>query len=339
MKRIFIQIALVLVLVASSCKGDKCNSISTKKTYMLCNEENSKSKKYIRLFVNEQTYLLGDTNFSLFAKDMEIENGDIYVLATKTNLQNFVTENVVFKNNDIIKSIPSTNSFIPTALSISGTDIFIAGTGQENGSMSKLKLWKNGNITNLTQGISTNITCNDMLIDNGDIYIAGSETLDSSEIKVGKYWKNGNPIELEQNSEVKRIIKSGNNIYCSGISNGFPSYWTNGVLSSLGKNRGQCVGISIENNQIYALVSSQINDKFQTSIWNNQSESFLTDVNSHPNGSFGTELIKNSTDLVAAGGVFNTDETVSPVIWTNGKLQLMPYTSGTVSFISKIIYK
>lgn len=340
MKHLIYQTAFSLILIASACKNDKCtSSITTKKIYMLSNEEGNKNKKYIRLYVNDETYLLGDTNFSYTSKDMEIENSNIYVLATKTNLQTFASEYIVFKNGQIIQKFPNTSSFIPTALVISGNDILIAGTGQDNGSKSKLKLWKNGVITEITQGIATDAFCSDMIIDKSDVYIAGSETLDSLEIRVAKYWKNGSPVSFEQSAEIKRIVKFNNEIYCSGVSGGLPCYWNNGEITTLGNDKGQCVGITFKNNLIQALVSSVASGKYQTSLWNNSTSTALTDANSHPEGSFGTELIYTDTEIIAAGGIFNPNETVSPVIWKNGKIQLMPVTTGTQSFISKIIYK
>ncbi len=70
-----------------------------------------------------------------------------------------------------------------------------------------------------------------------DVYVCGEE-FNSAGIRVAKYWKNGQPVELGINSYAESIFVDGNDVYVAGAeyANGNiirAVYWKNGIVNYL----------------------------------------------------------------------------------------------------------
>ncbi|MGY0038094.1 hypothetical protein [Pedobacter sp. NJ-S-72] len=96
---------------------------------------------------------------------------------------------------------------VATAISISGTDIYVAGyeyNGDKNtaepvhSQKSIAKYWKNGIPVVLTDG-HANASATAITVKGTDVYVAGHE---KDEISVARYWKNGKQIALKIDSNL-----------------------------------------------------------------------------------------------------------------------------------------
>lgn len=134
---------------------------------------------------------------------------------------------------------------------VSGTDVYFLG--QFNG---VYYTWKNGTPTALTKtSTSTNIIggynssycqSNTLAVNNGDVYVAGAESLNGSTILKATYWKNGTPIDLTTglsgSAWADAVYVSGGDVYVAGIqvtsSGNQPCIWKNGTPTLLAMPAG-----------------------------------------------------------------------------------------------------
>ena len=142
------------------------------------------------------------------------------------------TEAVYWKNGVMTKlgNAPSYAS----AISISGTDIYIAGNAEVNNNYVAV-YWKNGNLISL--GDIPHSTATSLAISGTDVYVAG---VAGSNGQFATYWKNGSLVYLEDSlaSRANGIVLSGNDIYVAGyvinnLSSDEAVYWKNGGRVSL----------------------------------------------------------------------------------------------------------
>jgi len=136
-------------------------------------------------------------------------------------------------------------------------DIYLAGWRSYYPSNEVAVYWKNGVLTDLTDG-SRYITANSIAVSGNNVYVGGNDFINNH--SVAKYWKNGVIANLEDttvDSHVSAIAVSGNGIYFAGYENEgnhkIAKYWKNGqgVNLTSGVNDAELLAITVSGNDVY----------------------------------------------------------------------------------------
>jgi 3-keto-L-gulonate-6-phosphate decarboxylase len=77
---------------------------------------------------------------------------------------------------------------VPISICISGTDVYVVGTEVVSPLTSVIKLWKNGVVTTITNGINR-AEASSVFVSGTDVYISGGEQIGPN--FVNRVWKNG----------------------------------------------------------------------------------------------------------------------------------------------------
>jgi hypothetical protein len=211
-------------------------------------------------------------------------------------------------------------------------DIYLAGWRSSYPSNEFAVYWKNGVLTDLTDG-SRFITANAVAIAGNDVYVGGSDFINNH--AVAKYWKNGmiaNLADTTIDSYVSSVAASGEDIYFAGYENDgahkIAKYWKNGQSVNLtsGANDAEITTIMVDCNHVYA-AGWESNGSFQVATyWKNGSPVSLGD------GSKNTQTLSiavSGNDIYVAGVEYTdtlscpqcgraTAATATSKIWKNG---------------------
>lgn len=124
--------------------------------------------------------------------DIFISGTDVYMVGYIVDQLTGSERAIIWKNGNFTILSPG-EPCIAKSVFVSGGDIYVTGFQWTSTSTSKLKMWKNGIATNITNGTNS-VIGNDIFIKGNDIYIAGNED--------GKitYWKNGTATYLTNGS-------------------------------------------------------------------------------------------------------------------------------------------
>jgi hypothetical protein len=151
-------------------------------------------------------------------------------------------------------------------------DIYFAGWRSTYPSNEFAVFWKNGVLTDLTDG-SRFITANAVAIAGNDVYVGGSDFINNH--AVAKYWKNGmiaNLADTTLDSYVSSVAASGEDIYFAGYENdGAPVHLTDG------KNEAQASAIAIWGGDSYVTGYENISGHNVPTYWKNGVAVRLTD--------------------------------------------------------------
>jgi Carboxypeptidase regulatory-like domain len=171
-------------------------------------------------------------------------------------------------------------------------DVYVLGGEYDstiNGGVTTIKLWKNGVLTNITNG-TTNADAYGFDVYNGDVYIGGYET--NANIDINKVWKNGIATVLPKDTfdyvEATDIKVLNGDVYVSGSGRKINNtnnnnisdralYWKNGainLLSNIG-NFSAASGVFLNNADIYFSGQDYINGENIGVYWKNGVESTL----------------------------------------------------------------
>jgi hypothetical protein len=337
---------LLLTIIITSC-NKKDQPAAGPKLYMMSIEVNSvNNNNFIRYIANgvERTIADGVTE-TAFGEDMEVVGADVYVLASRTVVSTGVQSHVVYKNGVAIYTIPFSNNFSPNCLAVSGSDVYLAGTGDPTSSGYKIKLWKNGTLTDITNG-SLTARAYDMQVVGTDVYIAGYEVNPSVFYYQAKYWKNGTPVVLsagtsqETTGELHRILVKGIDVYCSGMIDYRPTQWKNGTATQLNPNYGTCYGIAVAGSDIYAAGTVQNSGgRYHAAYWKNGTQVTLSDSTSAPNGASVFGIGTDGTDVYVIGSVSATGGSYKGVYWKNGTRNTLPASGQNESYGYRMVFK
>ena len=221
-----------------------------------------------------------------------------------------------------------TTDAFANSISVSGSDVYIAGTEAASDDSYTLPVyWQNN--TEVKLPIKSNFgSANSVYISGGNTYIAGSDSTSAV------YWKNGSEIFLEEatdtGSSATAVFVSGNDVYLAGKRGYNAVYWKNGNIVSL---TGYSVptqnvrvnGISVLNGEVYVVgfVNYAASPFPYMNYWAN---GVATDLNtgydlSSPNNNFGQvcAVCTSGSDLYVAGMVETTNQMINhAVYWKNG---------------------
>ncbi len=147
------------------------------------------------------------------------------------------------------------NSALWSAMTVSGTDIYIAGDTPISTTSYlgyTLAYWKNGTYNSVA---STKLVVSSMTVNGADVYIAGYvDPFNNGTQLQGAYFKNGVLTTLPLTSgyvksKVTSIcVDNNNNVYLAGAvydssNTPYPAYWKNGVVTILGGANSTATGI------------------------------------------------------------------------------------------------
>lgn len=179
-------------------------------------------------------YLSYDPNkfiYGSFTSGIAVTNTDVYVL----------DGNSYWKNSQFINF--TTSDLGASAMTTSGTDIYIAGETSRTASGYGVGFWKNGVYKFL---LNTDLLITSMTVHGTDVYIAGNVESSVDPQQQGAYLKNGTLTTLPipagyARSTVNSIyVDNSNNVYVTGLlwdsngNRGVGVYWKNGVPTILG---------------------------------------------------------------------------------------------------------
>ncbi len=337
---------VLLILAISGCKKNDLPATGPK-LYMMSIEENTVTgENFIRYIADgvERTIADGVTE-SAFGEDMEVQGADVYVLASRTILSTSVQSYVVYKNGVAIYTIPFSTDFSPNCLAVSGSDVYLAGVGDPSASGYKIKLWKNGTLTSITNG-NVNARAYDMQVVGSDVYIAGFEANPSTSYYQATYWKNGTAVVLSAGisqattGELHRILVKGNDVYCSGMIDYRPTQWKNETATNLNPNYGTCYGIAVAGTDIYAAGTVQnSNGRYHAAYWKNGTQVALSDSTIAPNGANVFGIGTDGSDVYVLGSISPSGSQYKAVYWKNGTRNNLPVTAQNNSYGYRMVFK
>jgi hypothetical protein len=246
---------------------------------------------------------------------------------------------------------------------VNNNDVYVLGYEEDstmaNGNVSTVKIWKNGQLTNITSG-TTYATALGLAVYNGDVYIAGFEETSTNNI-VPKFWKNGvaNNLTIDtfSNGEAHNIEVVNGDVYVVGsVTKVFspnssvverPVYWKNGVLNilpSVGPHNVSAYDIAFIGTDIYISGTDLINATTQDTravYWKNGIKSNLPITGNHQR-SEAYFMCADNNDLYIAGFMTFYDNTQGGQSYTNGLYwknnNAVPLTNFTNFFNEAYIY-
>lgn len=156
---------------------------------------------------------------------------DVYVAGVSQNYK------VAYWKNGVITEISDVGSYIITSIAVSGKDIYVAGqitppspsTGLSG--IETAVYWKNSDMIKLGAGSINCITTS-----GSDVYVAGYGyksviTIGNTNntVKIGRYWKNTTPADIEQDFGLVGIDVDGSDVHVISKN----TYWKNQIKSTI----------------------------------------------------------------------------------------------------------
>ncbi|MDL2230744.1 hypothetical protein LJB87_03025, partial [Alistipes sp. OttesenSCG-928-L06] len=126
------------------------------------------------------------------------------------------------------------------------------------------KMWKNGVVTNLTDGTTSAFT-ESIFVDGDDIYVAGRIN------RVATLWKNGvaQALSNETNSAALSVLVSQGDVYIAGYEGSYNSVlWKNGEHIPLPDGR-TAKSVFVYDNDVYVTGNGMIGRESTVLLWKN----------------------------------------------------------------------
>lgn len=118
-------------------------------------------------------------------------------------------------------------------------DIYMTGYQQfESGSNAKntARLWKNGDLVNITQPPSKDAIAFGFYMSGNNIYLVGNEKRPNTNDAYATLWTNGAPVRLSDGSSYSiayDVVRVNNDVFAVGYDKGMACYWKNGKKTDL----------------------------------------------------------------------------------------------------------
>ena len=229
-------------------------------------------------------------------------------------------------------------------------DVYVLGNEDDstiNGYVTTIKLWKNGILTNITNG-TTAAEGYGFDVYNGDVYICGSERTGNTNY-VTKIWKNGVATILTKDTfdyaDPTNIKVVNGDVYVSGIgSRSIPNYgssnralyWKNGIinyLSTAANTNTNTSGIFINNTDLYITGYENIFGQTGSTgvVWKNGIKTTLTFSAPYTSADPYSVFVDNN-DVYIAGSVMQQNQGTyfsNAGYWKNNSLNLLTSSTGS----------
>lgn len=190
-------------------------------------ENNSSLTQKIVYWKNGQMYNITDvaSKTNPVAKSIAVNGNDIYVAGYSNGLTS-TYDAKYWKNGKEYTLTKGNSSSLAHSVFVFKNDVYIAGS-EDNGAKFIAKYWKNGEEHLLANGTEVN----SIVVDNGNVYVAGYERASDGSSHIAKYWKNGKEIILPSESKsaiANCIFVKKNDVYVAGYDGSQAVYWKNG---------------------------------------------------------------------------------------------------------------
>lgn len=215
-------------------------------------------------------------------------------------------------------------------------DIYIAGYEVNSNGISVAKYWKNGAVTEVSDG-SLNAVLNSIALDNTDVYVVGHEYC-SAGTPIPKLWKNSSAVNLvdavqcHTSSSISTygdaydLIVANASVYVAGYeyttdpsnSGYFATYWKDGAKSHLSSGASEAMAYSIDvSGADIHVVGYEINGNGikVARYWKNGVGTDLTDGTLN---AVAHDIKVNGNDIYIVGKEGTASGYSVPVIWKNG---------------------
>jgi hypothetical protein len=226
----------------------------------------SSNGKYVAVYWKNgvQVNLTGSgTNAS--AGSIAIQGSDVYITG-------FVENSAVYwKNGQMVTLplLPGMNIGSSAGIAIEGSDIYISG--YQIGQKASAVYWKNKYPTILPNDM-VSYAGNNMVLQNGDMYIPISYQGSNSKSTVINYWKNNVPISLADGTVAINAIAiaiSGADVYLACLTSKGPGYYKNNKLTVFSDYSSEVTDIAVLNNDVYTSGQSSYQKKSVATFWKN----------------------------------------------------------------------
>lgn len=279
-----------------------------------------------------QTSLL-DAGTGVFTNSIAVaSSGDIYVAGCECKASpgspntNFIDDCsiILWKNGtkDQLTQLPFKGRSAGYVRINSGGDVYVAGTESidNRGGNNLIRLWKNGERQNITDGITKSSIAHGLFVSGADVFIIGEERDNGTSPKTrAVIWKNGAPQVLTdgtKNGRAVSIFVSGSDIYVITIEdNERPKLLKNAVAQTL-PNNVWATKIFLETGDVYILGYDIVSGK--RGVWKNGNLVSELSYGSTNTGLRGESIYVLNGDIYVGGVVSAVGEI--GVIWKNGSV-------------------
>lgn len=191
-----------------------------------------------------------------------------------------------------------------------------------SGTRTGLTYWKNGEIIQLTDG-KTNAGATAITISGNDEYIAGYQDNAAGE-PVATYWKNKQAVTLTDGktyAKAEGISVSGPNVHVIGNNGKQAMYWKNGTATSLGEDT-KLRAIAVSGDDVY-IAGYQANDQgeYVATCWKNGNAKALSDGKKSAEAH---AIALSGNDVYVAGFAINSAGEEVAMYWKNGEPVMLP---------------
>lgn len=213
------------------------------------------------------------------------------------------------------------------AVAVYNNDIYVAGTESLGNGNDILKLWKNNISESLTDG-KHHVEARDIVVSEGNVYIAGNQYIGSLNSSIATVWKNGQAISLsDERSEANAVYVYNNEVYVAGYKEIYDKktaiVWKVGkeetpLYSESDDLESIATDIYVDNSGVYVTGNLRNSTKSTALIWKNKVVTVLSDVNNY---SEANALFVHNDDVYVSGCDIDTDDyNFVGKIWKNGSL-------------------